>query len=363
MKVFSVAYFSRGGSKRNSKGSSSSSSGLGSSSAALAAVPTHGHGGGRSRDDRPFPSPSAAMPGGAYVISPPPRYYEAHAVAAQASHTLQFVRAPAAQHRGRGGGGGAAWRGSNPDLRRMNNSGFTIYDDDDEALSRGRRRGSSGAGEKGLRSMKNPFQRSRSTSGGRRSGSQHDSRRGPCSAGQEDVGFVWPAHFYPAVATNNSPAAVTPSSEPIYSEPLPPMTLRVREAEKKIVLKQSASPTFSPDPMCDSANISNHIYEYLVTRRSDASTQMAADGVNTRGAKMAPATLPKPAQQSLAPRAESVPRPATRRRGSLSSSSPSSSAASSSSKRDSQDSNSGKDHGKYLSLNSCFSRQESSIKR
>ena len=108
MKVFSVAYFSRGGSKRNSKGSSSSSSGLGSSSAALAAVPSHGHGGGRSRDDRPFPSPSAAMPGGAYVISPPPRYYEAHAVAAQASHTLQFVRAPAAQHRGRGGGGGAA---------------------------------------------------------------------------------------------------------------------------------------------------------------------------------------------------------------------------------------------------------------
>ena len=357
MKVFSVAYFSRGGSKRNSKGSSSSSSGLGSTSATLAAVPGHGHGGGgRSRDDRPFPSPSAAMPGGAYVISPPPRYYEAHAVAAQASHTLQFVRAPAAQHRGRGGGGGgAAWRGSNPDLRRMNNSGFTIYDDDDaalSALSRGRRRGSSGAGEKGLRSMKNPFQRSRSTSGGRRSGNHH----GSCSAGQEDVGFVWPAHFYPAVAANNSSAAVTPSSEPIYSEPLPPITLRVREAEKKVVLKQSApataSPAFSPDPACDSANISNHIYEYLVTRRSDASTQMAADGgVNLRSAKVAPATLPKPAPQSLAPRAESVPRPVTRRRGSLSSSSPSSSAASSSSKRDSQDSHSGKDHGKSLSLN------------
>ena len=272
---------------------------------------------------------------------------------AQTSHTLQFVRG-SVQHRG--------GRGSNPDLRRMNNSGFTIYDDYEEAspsLSRGRRRhgtgggaSNGGAGEMGLRSMKNPFQRSRSTSGGRRSSSHHElggrdsSRRQDQSLMSEDDGhgFVWPTHFYPAMAANSTSAAaaMTPtSSEPIYSEPLPPLTMQVREAEKKMVLKQSSAspPAFSPHPQSEPGQISNHIYEYLVTRRSDASTQMA-HVVN----RVAPATLPKPAPQPVDPRADSrsVPGPATRRRGSLSSSSPSSSAASSSSKRDSQDSNSGK---------------------
>ena len=367
MKVFSVAYFSRGGSKRNSKGSSSSSSGFGSAAAAVTVnattAPGNVHGGGsRSRDDRPFPPPSSsssAIPSGAYIITSPPRYYDVNSsggggLTAQTSHTLQFVRG-SVQHRGGRGSGGAVWRGSNPDLGRMNTSGFTIYDEYEEAssssLSRGRRRGSSGgAGEKGLRSMKNPFQRSRSTSGGRTTSSHHELRHGPCQRGEDDRerGFVWPTHFYPAMATK-SPATATPtSSEPIYSEPLPPMTMRVREAEKKLVLKQSttaaASPsTFSRDP----AEISTHIYEYLVTRRSDASTQMVAHGVH-KSAKVAPATLPKPAPQPVDARSDSrsVPGPATRRRGSLSSSSPSSSAASSSSKRDSQYSNSGKKNGR-----------------
>ena len=360
MKVFSVAYFNRGGSKRNSKGSSSSSSGFGSSSTAAAAPPGTGHVSGRSRDDRPFPPTSAAIPSGAYIISSPPRYHDGNSggggVTAQTSHTLQFVRG-SAQHRGRGSGGGAAWRGSNPDLRRMNNSGFTIYDYEETSsgLSRGRRRGSGGsAGGMGLMSMRDPFQRSRSSSGGRRSVGHH--RPVHCPMSEDDRGFVWPSHFYPALASNCPAAAATPTSaEPIYSEPLPPMTMRVREAEKKMVLKQSTafSTAFSPDPQCDPAPISNHIYEYLVTRRSDASTHMADDDV-CKSAKVAPpATLPKPVPLPVDSRSDSrsVPGHATRRRGSLSSSSPSSSAASSSSKRDSQDSNSGNDNS-TLSLDS-----------
>ena len=377
MRVFSVAYFNRGGSRRNSKGTSSSSNNFGTSAAA-AAVPVvaaaPGNGAGRaSRDDRPFPPVSSEVASGAYIISSPPRYYDSSGGAgAQASHTLQFVRSAMQRNLGSGGGGGGGrregWRGSNPDLKGMNNSGFTIYADCEEggggggsdwppsSLSTGRprrrRHGSSGAmfsgggeGEKGIRSMKSPFQRSRSASGRRRrDGACHSSGGG---------GFVWPNQFYPAIAAAASSTTMmtkTTTSEPIYSEPLPPMTLQVREAEKKSVQKQCY-----PNPHEPAEQISQHIYEYLVTRRqSDAACKhVAAADCRTMNSKMAAAaaTLPKAAprpRHSLNSTSDSrsvsvVSGPATRRRGSLSSSSsPSSSTASSASKRDSQDSVSGR---------------------
>ena len=106
MKVFSVqSYFSRGGSRRNSKGSTASSSNS-----------SNGNGGGGfglmmgfSKDDRPFNNNSRqyAADSNNYVVTAP-KYN-----VIQTSHTLQFARG------GGGGPGMPAWRGSNPDLRKV----------------------------------------------------------------------------------------------------------------------------------------------------------------------------------------------------------------------------------------------------
>ena len=48
-------------------------------------------------------------------------------------------------------------------------------------------------------------------------------------------------------------------NEPIYSEPLPPMSSQVKEAEHRTNIK------YFPDPN-DPVQISNHIYEYLVKK-------------------------------------------------------------------------------------------------
>ena len=380
MRVFSVAYFNRGGSKRNSKETASSSNSFGTSAASAAAVASviaaaPGNGTRRARDDRPFPPAASEVASGAYIISPPPSYnISPGGGAAQASHTLQFVRCAMQRNLG-GGGRSGGWRGSNPDLKRMNNSGFTIYADSEECgggggsdwppsgLSTGRprrRHGSSGAlfsggeGENGIRSMKKPFQRSRSASGRRREGSCRSSGHTDGGGGGGGGGFVWPTPFYPAIAVAaaaaSSTTAATTASEPIYSEPLPPMAMQVREAEKKSVQKQCY-----PNPS-EPAQISQHIYEYLVTRRSDACTHVAAD-CGAMSSQVAPAArrpTPKavPRQRhSLDSTSDSrsvsavsgAATSAPRRRGSLSSSSsPSSSAASSTSKRDSRDSSSGR---------------------
>lgn len=100
-------------------------------------------------------------------------------------------------------------------------------------------------------------------------------------------GFVWPTSILPSLPGrtksnqslnggdqnknksnhqhNNNNSNHHHPDEPIYSEPLPPMSSQVREAERTVL-------KFYPDPT-DPVQISNHIYEYLVTRRSDASTQ------------------------------------------------------------------------------------------
>jgi hypothetical protein len=311
MKVFSVAYFSRGGSKRNSKGSSSASS---------SSASHNSHHGGFSRDDRPFPPND--LTSGAYIITSPPRYYDPmQQHHPQTSHTLQFARN--VNHNNH------VFRGSNPDLRRLNGSGYTIYDDEDFNPGGNRRRHGSSSSNP-TRSIKNPFQRSRSTSasGRKGNGGNHNHNHG----NHENNGFVWPTQFIPAGAFASP--AMTPTSsqngygtgEPIYSEPLPPMTSQVREAERKTMLKQSSG--YYPNPH-DPVQISNHIYEYLVTRRSDASSTQLVNGSSEKAANAGcTGAVPKG-------------KPSAGRRGGSLASSPSST-ASSSSKRDSQDSNSGR---------------------
>ena len=256
---------------------------------------------------------------GTYIISSPPRFDD----------TLNSERMSKPAH-----------RNSVPDL--LNNSGFTIYDDQQtqpfypppqqqqkrpppppygsavlQSQQRKRHGGNfSNPGSPKL-TLRNPFQRSRSSSGRRR----HHQQPQP-----SETGFVWPT----MTAGSNTPVQ-QPKEEPIYSEPLPPVTPQIREAERTML-------RFYPDPN-DPVQISNHIYEYLVSRRTDASTQ-SCTAQKQNGAKNNKANAGQKSSALLhhdvvVVDADEMRR--RRRRGSLASSSSPSSASGSTSKKSSED--------------------------
>lgn len=225
MKVFSVSF--GGGSSRSGSSSASSSSSSSSSTKRPSSGPV--------KDDRPFPSPSKyeeSSSAGTYIISSPPRY--------------EHIRVPA------------------------HYQGFRIYEDGSSGSGARKAGGGSRFGchsnpESPKLSLRNPFQRSRSSS----SSGRHKAKALPRAGSGE---FVWPTAILPAKQqqqhSNNHNKPASPSTEeddePIYSEPLPPVTHQIREAGRTAL-------KYFPDP-ASPVQISSHIYEYLVSRRSDAST-------------------------------------------------------------------------------------------
>lgn len=185
----------------------------------------------KKRDDRPFP-PMTGENYGTYIISSPPRFDKVCGTLPR-SHN----------------------RSSVPDLCYQN--GFTIYDDDDRRVihANQKRSGSLSNPESPKMSLKNPFQRSRSSSGRQHQKQngfvRNENGYGNNGFAREENGFVWPTRIDP-IANHRD--------EPIYSEPIHPMTTQIREAERRTMLK------YYPDPN-DPVQISNHIYEYLVSRR------------------------------------------------------------------------------------------------
>ena len=235
MRMFSVP-FSRGSSGRKSGG-----------------------GGSGKRDDRPFVNGDNSVP-----IPPPktPPHLHQHRQQQQQQQQQQ------------------------PHLQNS----FIIYDDEigrQWAMMRSLSNSNPGSpkGSNGNSSImkRNPFQRSRSSSTGRGGGAGGGSNRRSSSAdftSCDGGGLVW--------ATNIPPASQQqPPQEPIYSEPtVPPLPPQqghhhhlVRAAERT-QLRLSYDGASNGHPQShhhaqSQSQLSSHIYEYLVSRRSDASTQSA----------------------------------------------------------------------------------------
>jgi hypothetical protein len=250
------------------------------------------HGSKRRRDDsddRPFAASSAwTVTAAAFSQQSSPRksgggettsgFYAVSAASASVTSTpnrYEPIRFPAPAEGN---------RRSFPDLR-CHQSSFTIYDEErqlhhyreqqqlqEQQLHQERKRNHSQGYHSNpesphLGNSRGHFQRSRSSSGRFRSlkgfigggGAAAEEDRGQSRGRQQHRpesadGLVWPTSIVPGGASS-APA------EPIYSEPLPPITSQIREAEKTKL-------RYFPDPS-DPVQISNHIYEYLVNRRND----------------------------------------------------------------------------------------------
>ena len=274
------------------------------------------------RDDRPFPSTLGGEDNsGTYIISSPPRY--------------EHVRYPVTtdlpgSHGGPGGTLPRLQQRSVPEM--LNHSGFTIYDDHSPAGilkphngdSR-KRAGSLSNPSSPKMFLKNPFQRSRSSSGRQRlskgANLVANNMNNNNSSKALPNGMVWPTSIAPMISSRGT------SEEPIYSEPLPPVASQIKEAERTML-------KFYPDPN-DPVQISNHIYEYLVTRRTDASTQSLVAPTAPRQ-QTGPIPQPRSLHSTENRNGRTSQRlpvgqvgPDRRRRGSLTSSSPSSSGSTS----------------------------------
>ncbi len=170
------------------------------------------------------------------------------------------------------------------------NGSFVIYDDEigrQWALKNGCYSNSNPNSPKSSSIMKNPFHRTRSNSADRSSngyyvnGINNKARTRSSSVDMNGGGLVWATNIPPIsqqFGNNNN----NQKSEPIYSEPLPPLTSQhpmqmVRAAERTSVARLSYDGGNSSAH--NSTQLSSHIYEYLVSRRSDASTQSRSPGV------------------------------------------------------------------------------------
>ncbi len=164
---------------------------------------------------------------------------------------------------------------------------FVVYDD--EHFPKRRRPGNLSNPESPKPFLRNPFfQRSRSNS----SGGKGNGTRRPQSP---DESLMWP-------------------TEPIYSEPLPPLSSRIKAAERRSVPQQQQQ-------------LSTHIYEYLVSRRTDACTQAANSNNivnNGRRGSLASSSASPSSSSVSASTAAAAPKtgPGRNRRGEARSSSP-----------------------------------------
>ncbi len=139
--------------------------------------------------------------------------------------------------------------------------------------------------------VKNPFQRSRSSSAGR--GNNGGSRMRSSSVENHGNGLVWATNIPPISqqqmnggSTHSSPS----KQEPIYSEPGPPPQPQFHHHHHSQVVRAAERTAVARLSYCDGqSHLSNHIYEYLVSRRSDASTQSSS----ASGSQRAPRTPTK----------------------------------------------------------------------
>ena len=278
--------------------------------------------GGGKKDDRPFPNGNGGgmmeeSSAGTYIISSPPRY-EPIFYRNNSAHTLQYAHNNNFSRPPRPSSISDIYRNGGSSISGGSSGGFTIYDEERFGGSSSggfnrKRHGSYSNPESPKISLKNPFQRSRSSSGRTRSNSK--SAHTFVSSENSANGFVWPTTIMPpndGLSSGRNPKY----EEPIYSEPLPPMSSQIREAERTTL-------RFYPNPN-DPVQISNHIYEYLVSRRSDASTQ-STSGRGPQPVMQPPPKPPHPNLVMTTTTTTSLSAAERRRRGSLgSSSSPSS---------------------------------------